>query len=433
MDPNEEPKVEEPKVEEPRPKVEQPGIKVENPKGQIAQPGRDANSYYGEYDIRGNKFNNLIFTSLPEGFSQQQNQQEETKPLVDLTSELPSAGSDDCCIESTFIQEYWEALKNSRLLLISCADKQIATSSAYAIVDAMGRVHSSLQRRFLDFERIARGNVQPSVFLLRSANEPQGEDNQKNGEVVIVVDTIGRHQDSKAQQFISSLLGTSFPVLSLDLKQKQVSLLCLVDVEPIQARLQMTNEGETYEDTDTLPCPHWEVPFLGVLLRQHFPETYEDVQTKIEQQRGRWGTNNKRFWIEIKELITRKQLLSVLETPYTPNEVNIDSLFKDDDINQDVRMVVLFVATFCPNLNAREFHRVVLLLLGDRTRTVAVNTTRINDKGIVETMDVKEERSLLELWQQCSDKIKEECHLHSVPDTEITRVIDFKDDRLRPL
>jgi len=433
MDPNEEPKVEEPKVEEPRPKVEQPGIKVENPKGQIAQPGRDANSYYGEYDIRGNKFNNLIFTSLPEGFSQQQNQQEETKPLVDLTSELPSAGSDDCCIESTFIQEYWEALKNSRLLLISCADKQIATSSAYAIVDAMGRVHSSLQRRFLDFERIARGNVQPSVFLLRSANEPQGEDNQKNGEVVIVVDTIGRHQDSKAQQFISSLLGTSFPVLSLDLKQKQVSLLCLVDVEPIQARLQMTIEGETYEDTDTLPCPHWEVPFLGVLLRQHFPETYEHVQTKIEQQRGRWGTNNKRFWIEIKELIKRKQLLSVLETPYTPNEVNIDSLFKDDDINQDVRMVVLFVATFCPNLNAREFHRVVLLLLGDRTRTVAVNTTRINDKGIVETMDVKEERSLLELWQQCSDKIKEECHLHSVPDTEITRVIDFKDDRLRPL
>jgi hypothetical protein len=430
----EEPKVEDPKTEDPKvvdPKTEEPGLKVETPKGQVAQPGRDANSYYNEYDIRGNKFGDLIFTSLPEGFSAQQNQQEETKPLIDLTSELPSAGFDAGFIEPALIDECCEALKTSRLLLISCADKQIATSSAYAVVDAMGRVHASLQRRCLDFERIARGNVQPSVFLLRTANDPNGEDSQKNGEVVIVVDTIGRHQDSKAQQFLNSLMGTSFPVLSLDLKQKQVSLLCLVDVESIQARMQMTIDGETYEDT--LSCPHREIPFLGALLRQHFPETYERVQEKIEQQRGRWGTNNKRFWIEIKELIKRKQLLSLLETPYAANEVNIDMLFKDDDIEQDVRMVVLFVAVFCPNLNAREFHRVVMLLLGDRTRTVTVNTTRINDKGIVETVDVKEERSLLEVWQQRSDKIKEECHLHSVPDTEITRVIDFKDDRLRPL
>jgi hypothetical protein len=444
MDPNEDPKIEEPKVEEPKieepkgedpkvvePKVEEPGLKVQNPKGQVAQPGRDANSYYGEYDIRGNKFRDLILTNLPEGFSAQQNQQEETKPLIDLTSELPSANTDACCIEPTLIEECCEHLKTSRLLLISCADKQIATSSAYAVVDAMGRVHASLQGRFLDFERIARGNIQPSVFVLRSANESNTEDSPKNGEVVIVVDTIGRHQDSKAQQFLNSLMGTSFPVLSLDLKQKQVSLLCLVDVEAIQARMQMTIDGETYEDT--LACPHREVPFLGTLLRQHFPETYEHVQAKIEQQRGRWGTNNKRFWIEIKELIKRKQLLSLLETPYAPNEVDIDALFKDDDIDQDVRIVVLFVAIFCPNLNAREFHRVVQLLLGDRTRTVTVNTTRINDKGIVETLDVKEERSLLEIWQQRSDKIKEECHLHSVPDTEITRVIDFKDDRLRPM
>ena len=407
------------------------GINVGEGRGQTNAPGnmRDANSYFNEYLGNVNKFRDVYFNHVLEGSSP--HQQEETKPLIDLTSELPQVNPDTCCPESTLIQQYHDALKTSRLLLISCADKQIASSSAYAIVDAMGQVDAALQRRFLDFERIATSNVQPSVFLLRSANESNGEDGQKNGEVVIVVDTIGRHQDSKAQKFLNSLMGTSFPVLSADLQQTQVSLLCLVDAETIQARVQMTIDGQTFEDA--LPCPHWEVPFLGALLKQHFPETYEQVKIKIEQQRGRWSTNERRFWIDIKQLIKRNHLLSLLETPYGTSEIGVESLFNDDDINQDIRLVVLFVAAFWPNLNPREFHRVVSLLLGDRTRTITVPTTRVNDKGITETIDVKEEKSLLEIWEQRSDKIKEECHLQSVPDTEVTRVIDFTDHRLRSL
>jgi len=388
----------------------------------------EATANFNDYLKNVQHVRDVIFTL---GGSTSEAQQDETRPLIDLTKELPSSGSDTCCHEPTVIREYCEILRTKRLLLISCADKDIAISSAIAIVDEMGQIDLSLQRRFLDFERIAQGNVQPTPFLLRSPNETDGK-NRTTSEAVVIVDTIGRHQETKAQQFLNSLLGSEFRVLSGDLKVNQVSLICLVDEEPIQARRRMTDDGETLEDT--LPWPHWEVPFLRTLLRKAYPDTFEDLQIQVEQQRGRFKANNKKFWTEIKKLINRKQLLNWLESSYPLNEVDIDPLFKDDDdVNLDVRIVVLFVATFCPDLNPREFHRVVSLLLGDRTRTVPVNTTRINDKGIVETVDVKEERSLLEVWQQRSDKIKDECHLHSVTDTESTRVIDFRDHRLRPL
>ena len=403
-------------------------VKEEKPPEVVTKPNVDAREAEGQFNFPGS-MRDANYTKIQEqintylGFSPQA--QEESKPLIDLATELPPSGSDTCYLEPAQVQEYCAKLKTSRLLLISCIDKEIAVSSACAIADALDQTNTSLKRLFLDFERITKTNVVPDDFLVRSANETKNQNTKENGEVVIVLDMIGRYQDTKAQEFLASLTRSSISVFSFNLKQKHVSLVCLVD-ETIQASGSVGRK--LFED-----LLHLEVSFLRALLKQHFPETYEHVQTKVEQQRRRWDPDDRVFCRQIINQIKQKQLLSLLDTAYTPDEINIESLFKEDDINQDVRLVVLFVGTFCPNLNPREFHRVVSLLLGDRTRTITVTTTRINDKGIVETVDVKEERSLRELWEQRSDKIKEECYLHSLPDTKITRVIDFKDYRLRPL
>jgi hypothetical protein len=92
---------------------------------------------------------------------------------------------------------------------------------------------------------------------------------------------------------------------------------------------------------------------------------------------------------------------------------------------------VVYVATFFPDLNSREFQRIVTLLLREMTKTITVSVVKQKEDGTPENIEVPQEKALVEIWNESMDKVSRQCSLITVPAPDGMRTIDFKDHRLR--
>ena len=344
---------------------------------------------------------------------------EDIKSLLDLTAEFPPHKSDLSGIEPALTSKYREVLESKRLLFIICPDRTMARTSAWSIVEEMGLTEST-QRRLLDFQRIDPERSTPDFSHLRSkTDESNGGDGYN--EVVVVVDAVAVRAkvQEKAQEFLDSFLGDTLDLISHRLKQHRMSMLYLVDSEHLHARLRTVVGGHL------IPFPDWEINFLQSLLKPCFPDNYLEIETRILALREEWD-NEKEFLCEIRQLIKDKKLFEFLESRQAV--VTSEPVFNGNDPIPDT---VIYVATFFPDLNAREFQRLVNLLLDKKTKTVTVTTLKLREDGTSEAVEVPKEKALVDIWEESMDEIKSRCLLSTKPDSEGIRTVSFKDNRHR--
>jgi hypothetical protein len=399
-----------------------PTINADRPEGPnvIGNIGRDvATNMYRASAARD--VNQNVVNLTPEVFEMLHNQKE-VKPLLDLADHFAPSSMDISWLESAAVAENYELLRSKRLLFILCPDRSIARASAWAIVREMGLTQAT-QTRLLDFQRIAHESARPDIYHLRRPNENQkvaGDDQ----ETVLVVDAVDTNV--KAREFLDLFLDRDPDSIGFQLQQERVSLLYLVDSGDIQAHLKTEIEEQTYERD--FPFPDWRIPFLRPVLKPHFATNYLELEEKIEAQRDRWPPGDKHlFWI-IKDLIRKGILPREIDSPATAlDERADDSLFNGNDPIPDT---VVYVAAFFPNLNSREFQRIVALLLGEKTRTITVEVIQNDKEGVPHKIDVKQEKALVAIWEESMDQIKRQCSLITTPSSDGTRTVDFKDHRL---
>jgi hypothetical protein len=343
---------------------------------------------------------------------------EERKALVDFTSDLPLNLVLDPHLDFDSIEDYVYKLRSDRLILISCANDQLAFDSAQSIVARLDLAKAN-QLRFLDLKRAAREKCGPSIDVLRNGKAQLDE-------LAVVIDAVSE----PAQAFLDDLLNASGGALNsirLSLVQFNLYLVCIVNNDDVIAKLVYNDRSGSFQRE--CPIPHWDIPFLRPMLQRYFPNEYAELEAKIMAMRNEWDPDDRKFKLRIEALIKGGRLKTHLSSAQPQKEyVQSEALFLGD---KSLRDYVMYVGVHFPGLNPREFQRVVSLLLQDKTVTVAVPSTITHDDGKVEKIEIEKERPLLDLWRESMDKIQRESHLITCLVQDGQTVVDFKDHRIR--
>lgn len=345
---------------------------------------------------------------------------EERKPLVSFSTELAPINLADPNMDLDTVEDYFLKLRSERLIFISCANDQLALQYAHAIVGRLDLTNPG-QRRYLDFRRTTREKCGPSIDLLRNVSKKQELD-----DLAVVIDAVSE----PAQGFLDDLLDATdaaLVALHSQLEGMRLFFVCIVNNEDVVARLTHNDRSGSFQRES--PIAHLNIPFLKPLLRRHFPNEYEDLESKIMAVRDRWDPDDRKFRFRIEALIRSGQLKGHLSSEQ-PGEASVQpaELFLGDNSARDY---VVYVAVHFPGLNPREFQRVVSFLLQDKTTTVTVSTTIKLEDGKVEKIDVEKERSLLEIWRASMDKVHRDSQLITSPAEDARTIVDFRNHRTR--
>lgn len=331
--------------------------------------------------------------------------------LLELTQHLPPGGSTADEFEAEDLRYHAKQLQANRLVLISCPDEDLAFVAAHALINSLSSP-PPLARRLLTFDRSTAEGSQPSIFNLGEKPNPEVQ-------TVVLVEGV----TEKARQFfeplINAKLGSSLTIQE-DLRQKNLYLICLVNLDDL-------TEVTWSEDGLALPAkelkfPCWRIPFLQRLLEQHQVSDADEVEARLDAQRRRgwWSPNDGNFYVELKTLLARNQLMTEIERlDKTPPPPPVSKLFKGDDPLSDT---ILYVATFFPNLTPYEFNQIVPPLLGAATRNGGENVKGVTEVG---------ESPLLQTWRTSPDRVLRDCKLVTVPIRDATKGVNFVNHSLR--
>ncbi len=308
--------------------------------------------------------------------------------------DIPEFFSEELAIKSN-------ALKQDRLVLLSCIDHKIAQAAAFAIIEEIGI--EDKHRRLLNFERVGKQNTDLGIYLLLKKKV------EVESQTVIVVDALS----DMAQKFLDSLFNATVNGcgdIKRDLKSNDLLLICLVDAEKIGSRFN----GKNQEFHFSL----WGLPFLPHLLRRHYPDQYVYLGEQIQRQRqqGKWSKDEREFCGQVNTCIKNGALLNVIEQGGVSGApIQNDPVFNDE---KPIHNTVLYAATFFPNLNPNQFNRLVSVLLGNQTMTITVPVNQKAEDGTVKAVEIQKERSLIQIWKESSDKISRECRLIASKDSK---------------
>jgi len=100
---------------------------------------------------------------------------------------------------------------------------------------------------------------------------------------------------------------------------------------------------------------------------------------------------------------------------------------------EPIENILLYIATFFPELTPYEFNQVVSSLLRGRTITVEKESQVVTDQGKVRTIKTEEVKSLSSVWEESlsePDAYLKRCHLKAI-EIGRSRVIDFDIPNLR--
>lgn len=332
---------------------------------------------------------------------------EDEVSLIELTTALP--GREHVLPDSVFeeLTGYLQAWRREHLIFLSCHDEDLALGAAYALVERLGLPDG--QRRVLDFDRAAKNNTSPNIFFLRREQDSAAE-------AAVVVDAAGEKSLPFLDTLLSATGATRFLTIHDDLKRANIYMLCLVD--PVYMENKAGGVSQAGRRAPALRFAYWHLPFLRPLLRLNFPEAQaEQLEAQILEQRtnGWWSPDESDFYHELKRHIGERRLPEVVGArtgPVSPHQPN--TLFKGDASLKDT---VLYVAAFFPNLNPREFHQVVALLLKS-----------IEEEYPPEAPQPGGEPPPARVWQKSPDGVLHDCHLKT---SRTAKVVGFEDYRLK--
>lgn len=185
----------------------------------------------------------------------------------------------------------------------------------------------------------------------------------------------------------------------------------------------------------SFPFCYHSVPFLPFLLRLKFsPERASELHRTLLAQLGRG------LWDGVADLYEQVETL-LNESPERFEEVVRQNEASPEGVSarqyqtvkpaevfrtdSGVHAVALYTATYFPDLTPYDFERVVLLLLGDQTRTEETEEQILTEQGEVRTLKKPIEKRLVDLWRDTPDRFLRECHLRAKSLGHGTQVIDF--------
>jgi hypothetical protein len=347
--------------------------------------------------------------------------------IFEILADLPDPKMTDptaAAFQSEELRAKSETLRRDRLLLISCDQEGFLRAAAGAVIETLGIAKP--QRKLLNFRLLPSTGFAPTIsdfFHKRTVAENQ-ELLSEDQELLIVIDAA-----EKGQPFIDSLLTAEgvfdYDSINQKLRSQHLSLICLVDPQRLGKRPETEIEKLSFEV--------WTLSYWRQRVRQYFPETYVELESKITQQREtrRWARDKADFRQQIDSLLQEERLLDVVDAGGWPLDPIPEESFPGS--GQPVHMMVAYVATFFPNLAPNEFSRVVSLLLGNRTHLISVTVEQKENDGTIKAVQVQREKRLADLWNDESDAILRQCRL--IRSKETNRTITFADlgcrDRFR--
>ena len=370
-------------------------------------------------DGRGGTFTRELFQSFISIQPKEQAQRDEDEePLIERTTVLPARPLKLAEFAPQELSVHLEKLKEQRLILISCPDEDLMLDAAYALVEKL-EIPWGEQRRLLNFQRLAKEGVMPSLFFLRKRNDGVAE-------TAIVVNAVGE----SSRQFLDSLISAnrlSLVDIQYDLRRNGIYLLCLIDSDYVEDRFKAEQRP-----SKELTIAHWRISFLRPLLRQHFPERADELEEKILEQRRRnwWSGNDREFYYELKGEIETGRLPEVIDSRQgvPPALTPPQTIFKGDD---PLHNTILYVATFLPNLSPREFRKVTHMLLEAQAKSMPPAPPRPLAPQGIDDGAVSREKDFMRRWVETPDDLLRECRLITTPLNSSLKVIGFETFRLR--
>lgn len=154
----------------------------------------------------------------------------------------------------------------------------------------------------------------------------------------------------------------------------------------------------------------------------------EDKREEIRQSIDNFYKENK----EIKDAIDEKRKKSTQEKSIDtePEEVSVYLLFNDED---PIKNIVLYVATFFPDLNTQDFKRIVSLLIEGRVTTISVKESSTTEEEQTKITEVSKQKKLTDIWQESfdsPDRYLSNCYL-KVYRRNGLQTVDFSVPQLR--
>jgi hypothetical protein len=369
------------------------------------------------FALKGNKniHARTVIQTVNNNYSpmQEERRSEENVSLLDISTTLPSRELNVPGGNAYSAKIYVQHLREQHLLMISSVDQRVALGAAYSLIDEMGI--DGEERRLLNFDRnpLGQSNLSMHLFTQRVL-----DDNENL--TAIVVDAF----NIQAVNFLDWLVSTtviSAMDLRKQLRENRLLMLCLVDESYVEGRF---GDGKGFT-TSTV----WRVPFLPPLLKCHFQDRYAELEREIRAQQivGKWRKSDLDLCIEIRPYLDNQELPRELEfraRAETATDRPEAPPFKG---SQPLEDTLLYVATYFLDLAPHEFDQMVTCLIGDKTTTVTVKSSKQNKDGETETVETEAEKRLIDFWNAEPDKYLQACQLEAVSGKDATVVIDFTD------
>ncbi|HJQ38358.1 MAG TPA: hypothetical protein VKB93_14570 [Thermoanaerobaculia bacterium] len=314
--------------------------------------------------------------------------------LVEYVTELPAPPLTDPSA-AAFLQNELRAqldcLQRDRMILVSCSDPGLSRAAVWALVELLNV--SQAGRKMLNFDRLPAGAV-PSIYQLTSKRILAESD------AVVVVDAA---RSDRAQAFVDSMHRMDGNWSNLDrtksLQDAGLWLICAID--PERMATSVSNVGK-------LPVECWSISYLRFHLRSRFPQTYGAYETTITRQRadGGWASDAADFHEQIKKLSDQELIEAIGRQGIATSSPN-----EGIATTQPLQLPVLYTATFYPNLSPHEFSELIVTFLGKQTTRVTETIHQKGKGGVLEAVELKRDRPLVDLWREDSDAVLRECHL----------------------
>jgi hypothetical protein len=333
------------------------------------------------------------------------------------------------------IKERFIDLKNNRILLVDCFDENLVRAACYELVNS---AEENYEKRLLTFEsnQLEQTDLQLDIFVKEKIG--------KGEKLVVIVSLVSL----KSQRFLDSMLFEE-PFHAQDIKDEfkknDIMLICFANTGFLQETLA---EKRSY-----FHFSQWNIPFLSYLLKASLKDNTNasSLEKQILEQRnyGLWDENNSdsEFYGLISGYLRNgiRQLTEEVEkrSRYTKGQSVQDFLkeirtVRSKELIQDndpVKNMVLYVATFFPELSRRDFNYIVSLLLEGKKTEITVELPQVKTKkGRVigtEYISKKEEKDCLEIWETDQDSLMEVCHLQVIRSEIGSQIVDFSLPYLR--
>jgi hypothetical protein len=316
-------------------------------------------------------------------------------------------------------------LKGNWLMLVSCADGDIALSSAYGLLDRLDLSRDG-RKLWLNCEAKTLDSLDLDIdVFLKSGRSPT------KGRSAVIVDATGETGKIFLDPLIKASRGAA-QYVKQQLKGNRLFMICLADSEYLASRLPDGLESQCFD--------FWDIQFLTPLLKHHFPNHHPSLQATIEEQknRGWWSGRDGEFCAQIKKLIRKgrleEEIARLRQAHATATSEKADAappVIAAAEAEQIIVEAAWFACAYFPNLGPRDFQRVVASLLDSQTAIVTVHSLKTTEQGEVVAAQTAVQKQLAEIWQQKGDSILSLAGLELAPYKESGRVVDFADTALR--